>query len=127
MQDIIITASLATAGNTLYVPVPCRGTVAGVRVVSSLQMDNDGTLKVSRGTDDVNQVTVPENTAAGGVLDGVPDSTNAHLVFDPDSDTAAERVIKIVTDSTFHGGNAQTTIHIKYDTGAYVKEDPLHA
>ncbi len=128
MREIFITTELATGGDTRYVPVPCRGNVAEVRVASDLQMDATGTLKVLQGSTEVNKVTVPTgNTAAGTTLDGVPDSSNKGLVFDPDSSTATERVLKIVSDSTFHGGAATTCIHIKFDDSAYVEETPLDA
>jgi len=128
MKNLVIITELATGGDTRYLPVPCRGNVHSVRVVSDLQMDANGTLTVSQGGTAVNKVTVPTgNVAAGTTLDGVPDATNKALVFDPDSATAANRAIKLVTDGTFHGGAATTTILIKYDDAAYVKQEASEA
>jgi hypothetical protein len=91
-------------------------------------MDATGTLVVSRGSTAVNTVTVPAgNVAAGTTLDGVPDVTNKDLIFDPDSTTAANRVIKIVDDATFLGGAATITVLIKYDESCYVKQTASEA
>lgn len=124
MKDIIVVRELTGAGSEItYVPVPCRGTVKSARVVSDLQMDATGTLVISRGATAVNTVTVPAgNVAAGTTLDGVPDATNKDLIFDPDSTTAANTVIKIADDATFLGGAATVTILIEYDDSAYVAQ-----
>lgn len=124
MKEIIVVRELTGAGSEItYVPVPCRGTIKSVRVVSDLQMDATGTLVVSRGATAVNTVTVPAgNVAAGVILDGVPDATNKGLVFDPASTTAANQVIKIIDDATFLAGAATVTILIEYDDSAYVAQ-----
>lgn len=129
MKEIYVVRELTGAGSEVtYVPVPCRGTVKSVRVVSDLQMDATGTLVVSRGTTAVNTVTVPTgNIAAGVTLDGVPDATNKDLIFDPDSTTATDRVIKIADDAAFLGGAATVTIKIEYDDTAYVAQAALEA
>jgi hypothetical protein len=124
MKHITIVRELTGAGSeVLYVPVPCKGIVKGVKVVSDLQMDATGLLTISRGATAVNLVTVPAgNIAAGVVLAGVPDTTNKDLVFDPDSATVAEKVIKIVDDANFLGGAGTVTILIDFDEFAYVKQ-----
>lgn len=129
MKEIYVVRELTGAGSEItYVPVPCKGIVKAVRVVSDLQMDATGTLVVSRGSTAVNTVTVPAgNVAAGTPLDGVPDATHKDLIFDPDSTTAANRVIKIVDDATFLGGAATITVLIKYDESCYVKQTASEA
>jgi len=129
MKKITVVRELTGAGSEIiYVPAPYRGTVKGVKVVSDLQMDATGTLTVSRGATTVNLVTVPAaNVAAGVVLAGVPDVTNKDLIFDPDSATAANKVIKIVDDATFLGGAATVTIEIEFDESAYVEQTPSEA
>ena len=123
MKTITIVTELAAAGDTRYVPVPCRGNVCSVKVASDLQMDATGTLTFSRVGDTVNLVTVPAgNVAAGLVLDGVPDSTKKAYIFDPDSATAGNKVLKIVSDVTFLAGAATVAIVIEYDDSAYVAQ-----
>lgn len=129
MKKITVVRELTGAGSEItYVPAPYRGTVKGVKVVSDLQMDATGTLTVSRGATTVNLVTVPAaNVAAGVILAGVPDATNKDLIFDPDSATAANKVIKIVDDATFLGGAATVTIEIEFDESAYVEQTASEA
>lgn len=124
MKEIYVVRELTGAGNEItYVPVPCKGIVKSVRVVSDLQMDANGTLVVSQGATAVNTVTVPAaNVAAGTTLDGVPDATHKDLIFDPDSTTAANRVIKITDDAAFLGGAATITVLIGYDESCYVPQ-----
>ena len=124
MMYLYATRELGGGGSEVtYMPVPCRGVVKGVTVVSDLQMDQTGTLTVARNTTTVNLVTVPTGHVAAGVpLDGVPDATNGDLVFDPASTTAANRAIKITDDATFLGGAGTITIMVKYDEGAHVAQ-----
>jgi hypothetical protein len=122
MMYLFATRELTGAGSEItYIPVPCRGIVKGVTVVSDLQMDATGTLTIARASTTVNLVTVPTgNIAAGVVLAGVPDTTNKDLVFDPDSATATYKVIKITDDANFLGGAGTITIMIKYDEHAAI-------
>lgn len=123
MKTLTIVTELATGGDTRYVPVPCRGNVYSVKVASDLQMDATGTLTISRGGDTVNLVTVPAgNVAAGVILDGVPDTTKKAYIFDPDSATVANKVLKIVSDATFLAGGATVAIVIEHDDMAYVEQ-----
>jgi len=124
MKELIVVRELTGGGGEIaYVPVPCRGNIKSVRVVSDLQMDAGGKLTIARNTTTVNLVTVPAgNIAAGVVLDGVPDVTNKGLIFDPNSATATDKVIKITDDATFLGGAATVTILIAYDDSAYVEQ-----
>lgn len=124
MMYLFATRELGGAGSEItYIPVPCRGIVKGVTVVSDLQMDATGTLTIGRGATTVNLVTVPTgNVAAGTRLDGVPDTTNKDLVFDPASATAANTVIKITDDATFLGGAGTITVMIKYDESAAIAQ-----
>jgi len=129
MKYLSVVRELTGAGSEItYIPAPCKGIVKGVKVVSDLQMDATGTLIISRGATTVNLVTAPAaNVAAGVILAGVPDATNKDLIFDPDSATVADRVIKIVDDATFLGGAATVTILIDFDEFAYIKQAPLEA
>lgn len=124
MMYLFAVRELTGAGSEItYIPVPCRGIVKGVTVVSDLQMDATGTLTIGRGATTVNLVTVPTaNVAAGTTLEGVPDTTNKDLIFDPDSTTAANTVIKITDDATFLGGAGTITVMIKYDDSAAVAQ-----
>ena len=128
MKDIIIVTEVVTGGDIRYVPVPCRGTVQAVRLVSDIAMVVDGTLKIGRGDPStaaycVMTATAPNGgTAAGVVLDGVSDTTYGDLVFDPGSSTAANKVMWIETDSTLFGGPGTLTIHITFDDSAHVAQ-----
>ena len=129
MKELIVVRELTGGGGEIaYVPVPCRGNIKSVRVVSDLQMDATGKLTIARGSDVVNLVTVPPgDIAAGVVLDGVPDATNKGLIFDPNSATATDKVIKITDDATFLGGAATVTILIAYDDSAYVQQKAVES
>lgn len=130
MKTIYVMRELTGGGEEVtIVPVPCRGTVHAVRVVSDLQMDAGGTLKIGRGDVDtaayvVNTVMVPTgDTAAGTALDGVSDTTYGDLIFDPDSDTARENSMWIEDDATLHAGAATVTIMVTFDDSAYIEEE----
>lgn len=129
MRTITIVTELTGDGSEIrYIPVPCMGNILSVRVASDLQMDAGGKLTISRGGDTVNLVTVPAgNIAAGTILDGVPDTTNKGLIFDPDSAIVANQVIKIADDATFLGGAGTLTILITYDDSAYIEQTALEA
>lgn len=124
MMYLFATRELTGDGSEVtYIPVPCRGIVKGVTVVSDFQMDATGTLTIARASTPVNLVTVPTgNIAAGVTLAGVPDTTNKDLVFDPDSATATYKVIKITDDAAFLGGAGTITIMIKYDEHAMIAQ-----
>jgi len=131
MKDLMVVRELGGGGSEVtFIPVPCRGIVHSVRVVSDLQMDANGTLKFGRGDVStaayvVNTVTGPAaNTAAGTVLDGVKDTDYGDLVFDPDSDTVINNSIWMEDDGTFLGGAGTITVLIKFDDSAYIKQDP---
>lgn len=128
MKDIIFSHAVADAGNTFYLPVPCRGTLKGVRVTCDVNMVATGTVILSRSTTAVNTITVPTgDKAAGTTLDGVPDTTNKDLVFDPDSSTAANKVIKVVVDATILASAGNMMFHLKYDDSAHVAQSALEA
>lgn len=128
MKELYILTELATGGDIRYVPVPCRGNVHSVRLVCDTTMVATGTLKIGRGDPStaaycVNTATAPAgNTAAGTILDGVPDATYEALIFDPDSSTASHKVLWIETDSTLLGGGATLGIFIKFDDSAFVEQ-----
>lgn len=108
---------------TIYVPAPCRGVVAGLKAVWQTNAVEPGdTIIAYRDTSDV--ATVTAVTTAGLVVEiGVRDTTYKDLVFDPDSDTATEQVIKLVANGT--AGNALVTI--EFDEYATVAETPSEA
>ena len=115
---IILGPFIHADGGTKYIPAPCRGTVAKVQVVFQTNtVEENDTVVVSRGSTAVNTVTAA--TTAGLVVEtGVPDSTNKGLIFDPESDTAANQVMKI-TDT---GAPGEKYITIFFDDSAYVAE-----
>ena len=123
MKNLIFSAAIADAGNTFYIPVPCRGTVKSVKVTCDVNMVATGTVILSRSTTAVNTITVPTgDKAAGTVLDGVPDVTNKDLIFDPDSTTVANKVIKVVADKTILASAGNMIFNIEFDDSAYVEE-----
>ncbi len=110
-------------GATLYVPAPCRGCVAGVKVVFQTNVvEPNDTVVVARNSTAVNTVTAA-NTAGLVVETGVPDATNKGLVFDPNSATATEQVM-VITDT---GAPGAKVVMIDFDEFAYVKQTPLEA
>lgn len=124
MKDIYVVRELGGGGSEVtYVPVPCRGTVKSVEVVSDLQMDATGTLTIAGGGHTINLITVPTgNIAAGVKLAGVQDTTYGDTVMDPDSVTASYKVLTITDDANFLGGAGTVTVHIVYDDSAYVAQ-----
>lgn len=129
MKTITILRELGGGADELtLVPVPYRGTVSSVRVVSDLQMDATGWLKVGRGdvataANVVNLVTIPTaNVAAGVVIDGVPDADYKGNIFDPDSATEAHKSMWIESDVNFLAGAATVAVQIKFDDSAYVAQ-----
>lgn len=123
MKTITVNLVVATGGQTIYVPVSCRGNVCSVTHVSNIATVEAGTAILSRGTDAVNTVTGPTGGAAAGVTTvGVPDTTNKALIFDPASTTATERVIKAVMNGVIHGGSGIDTLVIEFDDSAYVEQ-----
>jgi len=107
---------------TIYVPAPCRGNVAEATAVwGTDSVAANDTIILSRGGTAVNTITAV--TAAGLVVEkGVPTSgANKHLIFDPNSATAANQVIKIVANGT--AGVA--IVHITFDDSAYVQQESI--
>lgn len=126
MRIITLVTEIAAAGDTRYVPVPCRGVVNSVRLVCDAVMVTTKTVIVARGATAVNTATA-DDEAAGTILDGVPDTTNRYLVFDPDSATAANKVLTIVVLAAFVGAGATLTLRIEYDDSAYIAQAALEA
>ena len=122
MKDIYVNLYSAGGVEDYYIPVPCRGVVNAAEYVANATLVATGTITLARDTTAVNTATAPSNTAAGTVLKGVPDPTNKGLIFDPDSDTAANTKIKLSLDETILGGVANLLVHIVYDDSAYVEE-----
>lgn len=123
MKDIYVNLYSAGGVETYYIPVPCRGVVTSMKVVSNATMVASGTIIASRSTTAVNTATAPVgDTAAGIALVGVADTTNKDLVFDPDSSTVANTKIKIVFDTTILGGVANVLLMFKYDDSATVAQ-----
>ena len=123
MKDFIFSLEIADAGETHYIPVPCKGIVKSARVMSDITMVATGTIIISRGATAVNTITAPTGgTAAGATLDGVPDATNKDLIFDPDSSTAANKCLKIVADATILGAAGTVNFHVKFDDSCQVAQ-----
>lgn len=117
----------ATTADDFFLPVPCRGIVKAVRAVYSQETDTDETITLSRSTTAVNLVTPPANaTAEGTEITGVPDTTNKDLIFDPDSSTAANKVIKVSVPNTFDTAGVMG-LSIDYDESAAVVQAALEA
>jgi len=128
MKTLTVTLVVATGGQTVYVAVPCRGNVHSATLASNINSVATGTVILSRSTTAVNTITAPTADHAAGVITvGVPDTTNKALIFDPDSATATDNVIKIVFDSTIHAGAGIDTLTIMYDDSAYVEQEASEA
>lgn len=125
MQTITLVTEIS-GGDTRYVPVPCVGNVHSVRLACDAIMVADKTVIISRAGTAVNTATA-DGEAAGTILDGTADATNKALIFDPDSSTAAYKVLKIVVLAAFVGATATLTIRIEYDDSAYVEQAALEA
>jgi hypothetical protein len=82
------------------------------------------TITASRGATAVNVVTA---VAAAGLVveEGVRDTTNGDLVFDPDSDTATYQVVKLVSGS--ETGAAAALVTLDFDEYAAVAQAPAEA
>jgi hypothetical protein len=114
MIDIYV----ALADAAIYVPVPCRGTIAKmVAVFQTNTVQPNDTIVASRGATAVNTLTATE-TAGLVVETGVPDTTNKGLIFDPASSTAANTVILL----TPTGDPGASLVLISYDDSAYVEQ-----
>ena len=121
MKTIVLETEISTGAETRYIPVPCRGNVYSVKVVGESTLVSDKTVIVSRSTTAVNTATAAGETA-GNILTGVPDTTNKGLIFDPDSATAANKVLKIVFLADLYGAEGSVTVSIEYDDAAYVAQ-----
>jgi len=122
MKDLYIVLEVAaTTTQVFYSPVPCRGNVNSVKAVYDAEMDADETITIGRGVTAVNLVTPTDALAAGNIVDGVPDTTNKALIFDPDSDTAANKVLKISIPNTVDTAGTMVLL-VEYDDGAYVEQ-----
>ena len=123
MKDLYINLYSAGGVEDYYIPVPCRGVVKGFSVVANATMVATGTIILARSSTAVNTATAPTgDTAAGVLLEGVADTTNKDLVFDPDSSTVANTKIKVSFDTTILGGAANVLLMIKYDDSASVAQ-----
>lgn len=117
----------ATTADLFYIPVPCRGTIAKAYAVYNQETDLDEVFTLMRGASDVMTFTpAADGTAEGVKINGVLDSTNGQLIFDPDSSTAANQVIKVeVLNTVDTAGVLGLTIY--FDESAYVTQDPSEA
>ena len=128
MKDIYVNLYSAGGAEDYYIPVPCRGNVKSFEAVANATLVATGTIILARGTTAVNTLTAPTgNAAAGIIVQGVPDTTNKDLIFDPASSTVANTKIKASLDATVLGGVANVLLHIVYDDSAYVVEAPKEA
>jgi hypothetical protein len=108
---------------TRYIPVPCRGVVAGMYGAWETNAVEPGdTIIASRDTTAVNTITAV-NTAGLVREVGVRDATNKDLVFDPDSATETDKVIKLVANGTA----GISVVYIEYDEYATVAQAALEA
>lgn len=122
MKTINVNLNAGTGALTFYVPAPCRGIVVGLKAVCSKTVADDDTIDIQRDTTSVNLITVgADNTAAGVLLTGTRDATNKELIFDPDSDTAANKVMKIVV-SALESSDTLVNIEIEYDEFALTEQ-----
>jgi len=124
--NFLITAGAVAAGiETFYFPVPCRGIVKSLKVVFDTTVAVGDTVDIQRGSTSVNLATTTVVTA-GVIKEGTPDATNKDLVFDPDSDTEAYKMLKIVI-SELETENTVVGITIEYDPSCAVAQDASEA
>lgn len=121
MKDFNFIINGGTGELTFYWPVRYRGIVKAVKAVFQKTVAIGDTIDIQRGSTSVNLLTTTVVTA-GVTKDGTPDSTNNDLIFDPDSDTAANRVLKIVI-SALETASTLIGITIQYDDSAAVTQD----
>jgi len=120
MRNLLV---ILPSDGTLYIPVPCRGTLKGMRAVYQTNaVEPNDTIIASRDTTAVNTLTAVD-TAGLVVETGVPDATNKGLVFDPDSAIATDHVIKLVAN----GAAGVAVVELEFDDSAYIKQTPLEA
>lgn len=108
-----------------YVPVPCRGTVSGAQAVwQTNAVEPNDTIILSRHTTAVNTITAVD-TAGLQCETGVPNATIASrdLIFDPDSATKANTVIKV----TPNGAAGDALVTIEFNDYAYVEQEASEA
>ena len=119
--NVVIPVAATTADN-IFVPVPCRGNIKAVRAVYDQETDADEVFTLYRGSTAVCTITPPADaTAEGTKIDGVMDSTNGDLIFDPDDDTDANQVIKVgILNKVDTAGNL--ALSIDYDEFALVDQ-----
>jgi len=124
MMNLFATVVLTGGGGeSVYIPVPCRGIVKEITLACNATMVASGTVVAYRGATAVNTATAPTgNTAAGTTLDGVPDTDYKDYIFDPDSTTVANKVIKVTDDATLLGGAGALSVLVKYDESAAVTQ-----
>ena len=133
MKTITFVSEIANAGDTRYIPVPCRGVVHSAKYTADAALVADKTVIISRDTDAVNTATAPTgDTAAGAILEGVPTAAvppadDRYLIFDPDSATVTDQVLKIIYLAALVGAAATVTTVIEFDDAAYVKAAPSEA
>jgi hypothetical protein len=128
MIRMIVTIPVAaTTADNRYIPVPCRGNIKAVRAVYDQETDADEVFSLYRASTAVCTITPPANATAEGVeIDGVMDATNGELIFDPDSATAANKVIKVgILNTVDTAGNL--ILSIDYDESAAVTQEASEA
>ncbi|MCG6534563.1 MAG: hypothetical protein L7F78_07700 [Syntrophales bacterium LBB04] len=128
MKEIHVAIEVAqTTAKTVYILVPCRGTIARLRGVYNGVTNTDDIVTISRSSTAVATITGPSTSlAAGTAIAGVLDTTNGQLIFDPNSSTVANKVMKIGITNTFDAAGT-LDIYIEYDDSAYVTQTPSEA
>lgn len=117
--NFLITAGTVSIGiETFYFPVPCRGIVKSMKTVFDTAPANNDTVDIQRASTSVNKVTTGA-TDTGKVYTGTPNTTNKDLIFDPESDTEANKMLRIVI-SQLVTKNTVIGITIEYDDSAAV-------
>jgi len=124
MKDIHLSIEVAqTTAKTIYHPVPCRGIVHAAYAVVNGVTNTDDIITIYRDSAAVNTITGPSaSLAAGNRITGVPDTTYKDYIFDPDDDTEAYQVLKIVFTNTFDAADV-VGLHIEYDDSAAVTQE----
>jgi len=119
--NFLVTAGTNGAGiETFYFPVPCRGNVHSLKAVFDTAVADNDTVDIQRDSTSVNLITTGATTA-GKVYTGTPDADDKALIFDPDSETEAYKMLKIVI-SQLPTADTVVGICIEYDDGAYVEQ-----
>jgi hypothetical protein len=106
---LTVSTIVGTSTKSVYVPVPKAGRIRGFQATWNKSVAQDDTISLKKGTDEVNALTVgSDNTAAGSVVRGTPNTNNKNLIF------AVGDAIKVDV-SALSSSDTEVTLVIDFD------------